>query len=380
MPRIEKVITIFVGSPSDVVEERIILEEVVKDINHQWSKSLKIRFELLKWETDTHPDIGKYPQEVINSQIENDFDIFIGIFWTRFGTQTENAGSGTEEEYNRVYERYKNIGNVNICIYFKDMAVSISKIDPEQLAKINAFKSKIIGQGVLYCQFNRSDDFKNIIRSHLEQILQKKVPDTNSDMVTTEKKNEDQIEEERGLLDYVDIIYENIDNIKPILFQMKSDQELLQSGLNEHTNKLNLIHYSYPNSRGTVNRIINSITFELSNYNNKFKITLDQLSSCSDLIFTNFHRAFLIAKAFPSENDDQLAEIKNCLLPSIDQLKSFEGTIDSVISIIKTIPPIKSNFISAQKKCIGLMSKFKTIIQSILDSINIEYRDESIKR
>ena len=43
--------------------------------------------------------MGSDPQQIINSQVSDEYDIFIGILWTRFGTPTERAGSGTEEEF-----------------------------------------------------------------------------------------------------------------------------------------------------------------------------------------------------------------------------------------------------------------------------------------
>jgi hypothetical protein len=86
MPRTETILRVFVASPSDVIEERQLLEEVVKELNLTWSKNLGIRLELVKWETHAFPGIGDDPQAVINTEIGDDYDIFIGIMWTRFGS------------------------------------------------------------------------------------------------------------------------------------------------------------------------------------------------------------------------------------------------------------------------------------------------------
>jgi hypothetical protein len=172
MSRNETVLTIFVASPGDVREERIILEEIVKEINQQWSKHVETRYELIKWETNTHPDIGTSAQEVINNQIGHDYDIFIGIFWSRFGTKTDNAESGTEEEYNLAIEKYTKNKNIKIAIYFKDMPLNPSSIDPLQLDKVQKYMEQIKKQGLYYWTFTSPDDFRNAIRSHLVQILQ----------------------------------------------------------------------------------------------------------------------------------------------------------------------------------------------------------------
>src|ERR1035437_7780621 len=88
----------FVSSPSDVSEERAMLEDIVHELNLTWSKTLGMSIELVKWETHVTPGVGQDPQQVINSQIGDDYDIFIGIMWACFGTETGRFGSGTEEE------------------------------------------------------------------------------------------------------------------------------------------------------------------------------------------------------------------------------------------------------------------------------------------
>jgi hypothetical protein len=53
------------------------------------------------WFTDSHPDLSGPPQTVINQQVIDETDILVAIFWSRFGTPTGMADSGTEEEIRR---------------------------------------------------------------------------------------------------------------------------------------------------------------------------------------------------------------------------------------------------------------------------------------
>lgn len=98
---------IFVASPGDVQEERSILEEVINELNLTISSEREIKLELIKWETHSYPGFGADGQDVINKQIDDDYDIFIGIMHGRFGTPTNRAESGTYEEFLNAYERYK---------------------------------------------------------------------------------------------------------------------------------------------------------------------------------------------------------------------------------------------------------------------------------
>jgi len=48
MPLHEITLQAFVSSPSDVSEERAMLEDIVRELNLTWSKSLGMRIELIK--------------------------------------------------------------------------------------------------------------------------------------------------------------------------------------------------------------------------------------------------------------------------------------------------------------------------------------------
>ncbi|CAK8716487.1 hypothetical protein KKHLCK_05615 [Candidatus Electrothrix laxa] len=99
---------VFVASPGDVKDERTLLDDVISEFNKTWGNRNGVTLDLLKWETDSHPSFGVDPQEVINNQIGDNYDVFIGIMWGRFGSPTKRAESGTEEEFNRAYARLLN--------------------------------------------------------------------------------------------------------------------------------------------------------------------------------------------------------------------------------------------------------------------------------
>ena len=143
MPQTQTIFQVFVASPSDVAEERKILESVIDDINRTASDAHTMHLKLLKSETHSYPGFGEEgPQGVINQQSGNDYDIFLGIMWGRFGSPTPRAGSGTEEEFDRAVSRWKDSPErIRIMFYFKKADISPSA-DPEQLAQVQAFKKK----------------------------------------------------------------------------------------------------------------------------------------------------------------------------------------------------------------------------------------------
>lgn len=186
MAKTQTILKVFVASPIDVDDERKILQDVISEFNITWGDTHKVRLELIKWETNTRPGSGEDAQDVINQQIGDEYDIFLGIMWGRFGSQTNRAESGTEEEFERAYARLtESPGTVQIMFYFKDAGISPSKLDLEQLAKVQAFKHRISSEyGCLYHEFETTEQFQTKVRIHLSKLVQDLLKN-NSAMATT---------------------------------------------------------------------------------------------------------------------------------------------------------------------------------------------------
>src|SRR5581483_12345172 len=148
MPRTVQHIRVFVASPADVGEERSRVEKVVRELNLAASV---VQFELIRWETHTHPDFGPYPQDVVGSQIGTDYDVFVGILWSRIGTATPRAPSGTLEEFHAAYEKWKNDPkSIILMVYFKEEPISPTLLDPDQLRQVHDFRKALPSTGSYY--------------------------------------------------------------------------------------------------------------------------------------------------------------------------------------------------------------------------------------
>src|SRR5438046_1724536 len=99
--RIIQRIIIFLASPGDLADERVAVRLTVDELNHsQLSESTGVELWVIGWE-DVPSGIGREAQEVINSYINDDYDIFLGLMGSRLGSPTRAASSGTIEEYER---------------------------------------------------------------------------------------------------------------------------------------------------------------------------------------------------------------------------------------------------------------------------------------
>ena len=173
MPGKIRTIHVFIASPGDVQRERDSLQGVVNELNRTFDVLLPrsgIRVELLRWETDASPDLGR-PQEIINSQIK-DYDIFIGIFWKRFGTPTGKAASGTEEEFQIAFKNWKNSGRPRIMLYFNIAPIrpAQSSEEIEQLSKLVEFKERLREMGLTW-DYDGDSLFTDTICPHLIKVI-----------------------------------------------------------------------------------------------------------------------------------------------------------------------------------------------------------------
>lgn len=219
MSRTSVVLQVFVASPSDVTEERSILDSVVAELNRTWSGSLGLTFEILKWETHVRPGFDLDPQAVVNSQIPEEYDVFLGIFWSRLGTPTGRAASGTVEEFERAYAKFKSSGQVpEIMLYFKDSPLTPSKIDVQQFSALQAFKESLSNKGGLFSSFEDQPGLEVSLRVHLSAIAQKfaTIRSTPVELVAPSPEAfaaSETSDEDFGLFEYLDIYGTRIEDM-----------------------------------------------------------------------------------------------------------------------------------------------------------------------
>lgn len=167
MPYVAKVLPIMIASPSDVHEYRAIARDVIHEWNYIYSPSANIVLMPVGWETHSSPELGSSAQELINDRVLEDCDLLVGIFWTRLGTPTGRAASGTVEEI----EQHVAAGKPAM-VYFSTAPASLETVDPEQYAALKAFRTWCQKQGIIET-FSNALDFQGKFRRHLQITLQK---------------------------------------------------------------------------------------------------------------------------------------------------------------------------------------------------------------
>lgn len=175
---------LFLASPGDVLKERKIVFDVIEEINKLlvlYKNHLPYRLDPKAWEKAI-PMAG-LPQTTLANQLKiRESDIFVGIFWNRFGMppgiKHVDDGmpffSGTEWEFDQAFQSYKEIGKPLIMLYRKVDKVDVSRFSSEetdQFTKVNQFFKKTEPQGQYEAFFRtfQSKEFRSLAWDHLQK-------------------------------------------------------------------------------------------------------------------------------------------------------------------------------------------------------------------
>ncbi len=158
------VFKVMIASPGDVSQERKLIREVLHDWNDIYSETRKIVLLPVAWETHSSPDMGDQPQAIISKQLK-DYDLLVGVFWTRIGTATGEYPSGTVEEIEEHIKKGK-----PAMLYFSLKPVSPDEVDRDQYSELKKFKDSCKSRG-LYETYSDTIEFKDTFNKHLQLKL-----------------------------------------------------------------------------------------------------------------------------------------------------------------------------------------------------------------
>jgi len=162
-----KAYKILIASPNDVTRERKAIPEAINFWNSSNSEQFKVCLLPVMWETHSTPEMGSRPQAIINRQLVDTCDILIGAFWTRIGTYTGEAESGTVEEIEKFIDAGK-----PVMLYFSSIPVVPESIDQEQYKRLKNFKAKCMKNGLVK-EYNSIIELREKIITHLTFTIRK---------------------------------------------------------------------------------------------------------------------------------------------------------------------------------------------------------------
>jgi hypothetical protein len=160
---------VLIASPSDLSEERQVATEAVNEWNAQHAAAESVVLLPVKWETHATPRSGVRPQQAINDQLVRQSDILVGMFWTKVGTSTGVAESGTVEEIDQFVKAGK-----PALLYFSRRPIDPDKIDLTQHRRLRIFKAATCKKALI-SGFTGLDDLRQTLnRNLLSQVREMK--------------------------------------------------------------------------------------------------------------------------------------------------------------------------------------------------------------
>jgi hypothetical protein len=369
-------LVIFASSPSDLAKEREQLANVVDELNKTICPSHNILLELRRSETDSFPAAGTDPQAVINEQI-SEYDIFIGIMWTKFGTPTPRAGSGTEEEFNQAYSRYKaNPRDVRIIFYFKDAPPSsLSDVDIEQLAKIRGFRDKIGRDGIYYFKFADAEAFLYSLRLALSNLIREwgqkwgpaKPPPTTAGppnagiaavpTCATDAVRPTSLEEaEYGMLDLLEQGEDAFKSVQSVVQRMTRVLSRLAEAVTQRTKEIEQAKArSVPLQPKAAKKIVNAVAREMEKFAKLMKVDVSLFSEQFSVGMSSFSKAMMMGQLTSKEDLGQLGkalqasqQMRSVVLDSRDKLALFRRTIAA-------LPPMTTALNKAKRSTLDVL-------------------------
>lgn len=165
MPQTGLIFRVLVASPGDCAVERKIIPEVVAAWNAVHSTSTAAVVEPVMWETHSRPEMGDRPQGIINKQLLARCDLLVGAFWTRLGTPTGEAASGTAEEI----EEFRQ-ANKPVLLYFSSAPVVPESLDQGQYQALVEYREVLAKQG-LYSRYESHAEFRAQLERHFASTM-----------------------------------------------------------------------------------------------------------------------------------------------------------------------------------------------------------------
>jgi|AntRauTorcE11897_2_1112592.scaffolds.fasta_scaffold14325_2 methyl-accepting chemotaxis protein len=365
------ILKIFLASPGDVKPERELIFALKDDLDHLIGKPNSIRFEFVNWERNAYPGIGEDAQDVINQNINDDYSIFIGIFWQRFGTPTNRAESGTKEEYDRAYKKFNSNSDSNhIMLYFKTAPPdNIYDLDYIQFEKVKNFKKEIQNQGVLYWEFTKTDELKNLLFLHLSSLVKDKFSNNDTvsnlpaksankesmdkyELLAQEVDKGDQSVSVEGIFDLLEQTTDSMNRLPIISENITGALEFIGTKFTDKAKQINVVS-SIKDDRLRLKKatqIINSLSIDLNKYSDDLNDLLPDFRFNLNTAIESYTKLLLTA----SESSIFIEEVQEQMKTSVPELSnSMENALVGIAELLQAmsdLPSMTSKFGNSKRR------------------------------
>lgn len=374
-------LSVFASGTSETDAERSALKLVVQELAGVLEKTHALTLRLLSWPDSFRPAVSSDPQAAINEQLPN-YDIYIGIIGSRFGSPTPRSGSGTQEEFEEALSRYrKDSSTVRLLFYFLRTAQDPFTIDHTQLGLVKDFRASLGPQGVFFKDVADTSTFVSTVRSDLQHLVidewratawstKQTSAVTQLKVVTSDPSpptNEESDDEEFGLIELSEERFDLLDSLEKIVTVLTGEIEKMTAGINAGTSDLVAINadlHLNPRAKAAKFKTASDEAAEhLEKFAASFSTHMPRYKELAAKLFTCFERVRQAQLEFGHEPSEEEKSSTERMLLSLEG--SFESTAD-LQAQIAAAPALTKRFRFARKKAAQALGEFVAASQLML--------------
>lgn len=339
-----------------------------------------ICLEPIRWESHCYPSVGNDSQAVINEELGDEYDVFVGIFWKNSGTPTPRAQSGTIDEFEKAYARWSRTRkSPQIMIYFRDGPTSLSEVDENQLLLIRNFRERLKPMGVLFWPYKDEEDFSKLIRMHLLvaisrlQINQGPESAVNSCVPSTSEFGIDENNEgiEEGFLDLVEGGDETFEDLTEIMGRMSESIVVLGNKLEERSTE----YVSGHQNKKTLRQLGDRTAGDLENFTTRMNTETPQFSRLFSNGIDKYTRAFTISTDFNDISEQYLTNSMKNVTVLRNSIETAKESVTKFRNTIATTPRLTTIFVKAKKHAVAAID---TLLSEMTTAINLTVEMEKV--
>ncbi|MBZ9753529.1 hypothetical protein K7W42_22105, partial [Deinococcus sp. HMF7604] len=157
-----RMLRVMIGGPNDTTEEREVARQVVAEWNLQHAEAEEIVLLPKHWTTHTRPALRGRAQAVVNEQLTDRADVLVALFWSRLGTDTGVAESGTVEEIDKFHASGR-----SVLLYFAEKPLPFQKAGnadtQAELRRVQEFRARVEQDHLgLYDTYSTTAHFRDL--------------------------------------------------------------------------------------------------------------------------------------------------------------------------------------------------------------------------
>ena len=419
MPKHLTALKVFISGTAETDAERGALASIVADLSEILEKTRSVTLRTVAWPDSIRPGVGSDPQDVINQQVGFDYDVYVGILGVRFGSPTNRAGSGTEEEFNVALERFQaDTSSVRVLFYFKRSSEDPFRINIDQLQRVLQFRESLGARGVLYRDFADTQNFAELARKHLHNLIldewdttrwrraaSASVPqshelpnstalilagDTKSISIVLDNTSDDG--EELGLIEAMEELENASSSLTIVLERISSHINVLTRNFEERTTEAIRLtdlmqSQSRPGSRAnpelvkSVREVADQAAEDLEHFAIQMASDIKVFAHMTSALFEHVDRVRRIRAEFdvPSEQDDAEG---NELKKLVENITTSQATTASFQSLVAGLPALTSKVRKARRRAslvlgelVAELQKSQSRGRQLLNTLTDETRD-----